>query len=52
MSACDCAPLYPTRAKRVTGMAPPFVLRCSVSPCQAVASAISVYVVGSRGGRS
>ena len=37
--AIDCwlviaAALYPTRAKRVTGMAPPFVLRfprCSVS---------------------
>ena len=26
------AALYPNRAKRVTGMAAPFVLRCSVSP--------------------
>ena len=31
--------LYPSRAKRVTGMAPPFVLRVSVSPCRSDASA-------------
>lgn len=26
------APLYPSRAERATGMAPPFVLRFSVAP--------------------
>jgi hypothetical protein len=31
--------LYPRRAERVTGMAPPFVLRFSVAPCRSVASA-------------
>jgi hypothetical protein len=39
------AALYPSRAERVTGMAPLFVLRFSVPPLWAVASAISVAVV-------
>jgi hypothetical protein len=46
-SACDCGGAYPSRAKRVTGKAPPFVPRFPVAPCQAVNSVNSDYAIGS-----
>src|SRR5262245_12226395 len=41
------APLHPTRAKRVTGMTPPFLLRFSVAPWRSGTSASLRCVISS-----